>query len=99
MHALSYSSYIVLMSATAARIHKQEGRGEKRAWRRKERELGKGQGSSLVPGPTLYCPPCLLPSPPRPRDRRGRIYEAGPCGKDWGINLSLCTSVIYIYCT
>lgn len=71
MHALSYSSYIVLMSATAAaRIRKQEGRGEKRAWRRKERELGKGQGSSLVPGPTLYCPPCLLPSPPPPQAKR-----------------------------
>lgn len=56
----------------------------------------------LVPGAAtpLTAPPPCLPSPtPWPGTGLGRIYGAGPCGEDPGINLSLFRSVIYIYCT
>ena len=45
-------------------------------------------------------PPSLSPPPSLGQGTgSGRIYGAGPCGEDPGINLSLFRSVIYIYCT
>lgn len=81
-----------------------QGRGARQGLER-SRQLGPHlcpllalvSSSHSVPGTA----PCL-PSPPPPLGLgtgSGRIYGAGPCGEDPGINLSLFRSVIYIYCT
>lgn len=52
----------------------------------------------LLP-PSAPLPPTSPPPSPGLGTGLGRIYGAGPCGEDPGINLSLFRSVIYIYCT
>lgn len=49
--------------------------------------------------PTAFPHPASPPPSLGQGTSSGRIYGAGPCGEDPGINLSLFRSVIYIYCT